>query len=548
MEISGSSSIGSMMNLGRVGEARSYPASNVAYGSSDKKWEQQINAGNIVNERLIENNLRPKKAASEIEAIGKLNATMDSFVSASKNTISRLDDRLPPQKLEKMGFGKNRDWAEPLNNTADGLLEQMKMISEALWQDGRYQDETIRERLKDQVTDSNLSTSEKEHLKRVADGFHHIRNMSLNYSAAAGDIAVWVATESKGGKASDTEADRISFQHLSDQIEIYPELAILIEELDDAVVKNISNKDFDMNTFFGDVNIQKKLNLDGYPIWKREYLCDLALNWYRIIGFPDIRKYGNRTKQYKQLMPSGITSGYTKPEDPRYLEAVKAPNFNFGLSPYFFLMDPLSLQSEVLKQSKEAITKARVGISKSKKTDHSVISLGWRPAAWDFIDHVLSVDIVGPDQINDRSLKDLGFSNLTQTQWENFLHDSDAPGTDLLQKQNIKFAEKAMNTRGLLMACMDPLGLSLDNIGKLFGAVADLIRTEKNDTLFNRTTVAPLLFQAITYTGLEANLNGVRLNIKADDADKFLRLLRLKYKPVELFTDKQIRDFKSYCS
>lgn len=543
-----SSSISSMMDLGRIGEPNNYPTTQVSFGSADHKWQEQIQQGNIANERFAVNSLRPIGAANSTEAMSQLKNTMDSFIPPSKNTLPRLDNRLSPEKLERMGFGRGRDWAEPLNQGESGLREQIRMISEGLWADDRYQDDSIREAIKSQIVDSpTLNIDEKDYLKRLADGFHHIRNMSLNYAAAAGDPAVWVATESKGGKVSDTEADRISFEHLHDQIQIYPQLAPLIEELDDAVVRNISNDEFDINEFFKNNQFGTEFGLDGEPVWKRQYLCELALNWYKIIGFPDIRKFGNRTKQYKQNMPTGMFAGFTRPEGAQYKAAIKQPNCIIGLTPYFFLMDPLSLWSDILKNSKEVVAKIRVAINKSNKTEHSVANLGWRPAGWDLIDNLLAVDAVGPEELNGMSLKDLGFSSIDDLQWDRFLYDKDLNGRDLLQKNNIKFAEKAMAARGALWTCLDVVNFNLDNIGKLFGAIGDLVRTEESDTLFNREKVYPMIFQVLVQVGREAGLSGLPLNVKKDDLEFYLKAMRLKFKPVNVISDAEIRELKGYC-
>lgn len=545
--IGGKSTVGAMMELGRVGEKKTYPTTQIEFGAADKKWEQQIAAGNIKDERFAENSLRPKEASDTTAALNQLKNTMDGFIPASKNTLARLDNRLSPEKLEQMGFGRDRDWAEPLTQSVNGLREQIKMISEGLWEDGRHQDDSIREAIKSQIVDTALSKSEKEYLKRLADGFHHIRNMSLNYDAAAGDPAVWVATESKGGKVSDTEADRISFEHLRDQIQIYPQLAVLIEELDDEVVRNISNENFDISEFFKNNEFGKKFGLDGEPVWKRQYLCDIAFNWYRIIGFPDIRKFGNRTKQYKENMPSGVLSGFTKPDGASYKAAIKQPNCVIGLTPYFFLMDPLSLWSDILKNSKEVVAKVRVAINRTTKTEHSVANLGWRPAAWDLIDNLLTADAVGPEELNGKSLKNLDFSKVDDRLWDHFLYDKDLNGRDLLQKNNIKFAEKAMAARGALWTCLDVVNFNMDNIGKMFNAVGDLVRTEESDTLFNREKVYPILFQVLIQVGREAGLAGLPLNVKKDDLEFYLKAMRLKFKPIVVITDSEIKELKGYC-
>lgn len=466
---------------------------------------------NFSRDKFIKESHSDRDGGEQLAAIKELNETMASFGPANKFTESNLKRRLTPEKLAKRGFGNRsikdwRDTSEYATNEYDGIRFKIQAVFELTWQDRRPYEESVRVHFMDEIRDSDLTADQQAELIQKLDGHFHIANMRLNYDWCGGDIAMWVATQEKGGMVSVVEADRLSFVHFVDQIKENPPLARVMEELDDKLIEFIGSKNAIVDGQITPVTLDLLINtidlsacgLGQAESWKKNYIKELALTWYKVLGFPDIRKYGYRSQVYREKMPRGKEVDRRREKEVKqYNDTVNHESASIGLSPYYFLMDPNALMARILNKYANIIDGIETRTVHSN-SGHQIFTLGYRPPAWFFMDKMNKTadnpegKPIPPLEINNHSLKKLGLAKISDTQWQAFIKDG---GDKLISDQAFKYAEKAIAARGAFYGC---LNAEPDKFGALYVAVADFLRkNEEAGNLFTKAEIFPIVTDAL---------------------------------------------------
>ena len=385
-------------------------------------------------------------------------AIKDLVTSGERITKGSLGEYLTPELMLKRGFGvvegasaatRAASWRNPkeFGNGPDLEKTYQKWIESVYTLILPYEqviDASVRTEINRLIkNEDDLTIPEKKRLISQSSGLYLVNNMHLNFMGCGGDVNAWTATPDKGGMVSSDESDRLAFEGFSEQLKMFPGMGRTMELLDAEVILQISNEDFSMDDFVNGLD-RLQINLDGQPTWKVNAQKQLALMWYRMLGFPDIRKFAYINKVYGEKMPAGERLIKTnKRQMDQYKEATKSFTFDFGyISPYYFLMDPCTLVAGILKNYPELIADIRVRM-KNDSSPHNIFNFGWRPPAWHIMEKMTGRAIT-TSQLNNLNLGNFvpsGLTGIDNTGWDTFLKDSSNKG--LLQKHAIKFAEKA---------------------------------------------------------------------------------------------------------
>lgn len=498
--------------------------------------------------------------------IEQRNILKDLVTSGDKITKGSISEYLNPELMKKRGYvnreGNGANWRNPsefgdiINNTEQTYTRWITAVYTLLLPYQQLIDPSVRTEINRVIrNEDQFNLEQQENLINISKGLFLVSNMNLNFLGCNGDVNAWSATPDKGGMISADEGDRLSFDGLHEQLKLFPGMGKTMELLDIAVAQNIGNENFSIDDFIETLN-SDQIGLGGEQKWKVNIQKQLALMWYRMLGFPDIRKFAYMNEVYGQKMPHGERLNHKdRRMNDQYNEAIKTFSFEFGyVSPYYFLMDPCSMVAGVLKNYPDLIADIRIRM-KNDKSPHNIFNLGWRPPAWHLMEKMLGKSITTPE-LNKITLSDFvpgGLTGIDDTKWAEFLEKNNG----LLQKHAIKFAEKAGVARG---AFMNILGLDPKEFGKFYGSVSDFLRDvdeiEAHDpnNLFTRNEIMPLLTEAVIAAGKWANKNikwgynsKFYLPISRTDMRFLIAQIRVRLSPINPFSDYQVKELEEIC-
>lgn len=504
-----------------------------------------------------------KVDSQQIETLRTVTEALSSAMSpAGQVTSGNMGELLNREVMQHSGYLSNdgpdtstkgadfRNLKE-FGEGAEGYREWMFAVFSNLWPHRKVLSESVREFFTTPITTDwikgKLTDEERDSLLNKVDGLFLVHNWNINLLSCNGDIYSFTATPKDGGMISPNEKDRLGFPHLKDQVRDYKGVGLSLGKMDEWARENTEDISTTPESYCRKL-LSRDVGLEGQKRLSVFYQKELAIAWYRILGFADSRKYAAKHDYYAQYMPKNEKDLETPQGKAMYEKAISYKGWSLEYaSPYFFLMDPLTLIGGILDNYKDVVDNIRVGV-KSFQSEHQIFNLGWRPAGWLMLEKLTGKSIK-PAELKNISLEKLSngksLSSLTEDDWKKFIDDDG--GDILLQTQNIKFVEKANKAREAFMGCFS---LDPKSFGDLYAGICALIRVDKKEeNLYTREHILPLTTKAIQEI---IEWGRTKLNMRLPiDRSKMLTMLsaiQAMSAPVKPFSESQKQYFLDSCS
>lgn len=513
---------------------------------------------------LLEQQVKMAQERDEREKGGEVFGAL--FGAGDKVTSFSLSQFLPRDFLRDRGFAfteeekeRGADYRKPreFGEGIQGYERWLRAVFGGLWDYGLILDEGVRTFLKGEVVrEKNLVPEEKQRILSLANGLFFIHNYNLAWLGSNGEMPAFAASPQEGGVVSRDERDRLSFTHLKEQCLLFPGMARALSLVDSWAAKQIYNPPADEKAreiyhrtletpeVYCQTDLSANdLGLEGARPWEINYQKELALAWFRIAGFLDTRNYQEKHRRYTDLMPTKEADLKTEAGRKKYEEATEFRRWGRRYdSPYTFLLDPLGLFADVQKNYQDIIDNIRVGIRESQ-SEHNVLNLGWRPAAWLLLEKFAGKSLKpsdlpgpGPGATLTTIAGNKTLADLSEGEWEGVIDP--LVGVDL-QKVNIKNGVKAGRA---LEALAKSFSLEPKEFVGLFAAVTSYLRSDnkEKDGIFTKSSVLPILVRAINEIIESMETQGVKLPLTDYDMKLIAWQIEFLVRPAVVFSsDKQ---------
>jgi hypothetical protein len=432
------------------------------------------------------------------EAFGSL------FGAGDKIGAYDLSQLLPGDYLQSMGFtheGRGANFRNPaeFGEGVKGYENWLKAVFGGLWDYGEILDQSVRRFVKGKIRrEPSLKTQERQELLSITDGLYHIHNYNLAWLGCNGEMGLFGATTQEGGIVSVNENDRLSMEHFYDQCQFFEGMATAISSVDDWASKREYQKGDKITPEKHCENLRKEdLGLENAMPWEIYYQKELAMAWYRVLGFVDVRNFAEKHRRYHSQMPRAESELETESGKEKYQEATKFKRWADYDSPYAFLMDPLTLKGDIQKFFQDVVDNIRVGIIEFD-IGHEVFNLGWRPAACLILDEINRLrsgdenkEALSPGQFNSVSLADIKGSSLAELSGRDWKKLREVN----VQKTNIKNGRKAEKAAGAFYDCF---ALDPKEFVKAYAAVMGYLRSDlPKDGVWGQSVILPMLTRGI---------------------------------------------------
>lgn len=431
---------------------------------------------------------------------------------------------LSPEALSIRGFGKvDIRESREFGNGQAGVERWLTAIYSGLWGTNQILDENIYNFCKNHIDSRyDLSPSQKDRLKKLSQGLFFIHNYRLAWMGSNGEIQRFTKTTDEGGVISSNEKERLEMDHFIEQCRLYPGMLRALVELDDWAAKAPANCN-ELPTVHCQGYTRNQIGLSDAELDSVvEYQKALASSWFKLLGFMDIRNFQAKLRQYATDLPGEVGGDFRRflPVDMRsgskYNRAVSFTRWQNEISPYSFLMDPLSLFGNVQQKSPDLISWQRVRAKcRANRTGHLIFSLGWRPPAWEILE-ILTGEIPG-SKLGDYTLKSLGdggkslvdiFENAARARESGQVDNPDLKVFERisnydLQKAMIKNAAKAGLAQESLAKCLVFSNHILEDMGELLNKIASYNR-DIEPGRWGRQVILPMAVDFVVVTSYYA--------------------------------------------
>lgn len=386
-------------------------------------------------------------------------------------------------------------------------IERVRALHEIVGPLGFQIDDGIQTLLKvDSIKDKKLTPDERKEVANFIDAVILTTNYYERLVSNGGNAQIFVATTetSRNGVVSSDDNARLNMRHLRSIVKHIPQVSDVI-----AILDREYSRQFDMTQ--PDTWKSRKPQEIIDEITKPNGMSDerfssvkiLARAWYDLLGMPDIRSYQHKNNIVLEHMPVPVTDRNKIPNFDRYRSSyISEPKTFETVSQYrgipleynsvfAFVMDPLKLQSGVLKNFKGLGIELSAIARYADQSDHNIFNLGWFPAGFRVFEEISKTKM---------SIEDLNMINFSTYQLKNLSEDDWGRVEENIdwQKIMINQLEKA---DGAKVAFLKLFSFDPKAIGDLYSSVGSYLRDSskgQNDkNLFNRNQVLPMLTSAV---------------------------------------------------